>query len=139
MKPDVSIMPSRPNGKPPKRKPLTRAQVVEICRSQVGACDIMCGCGCGKPLDPLGEGIIDEHIIPREAGGSDELSNRAFYRKPCAASKTNEKDKAVIARVKRKAGETGQQKRRSEGKTQKIPTRKNAWQKGRKIPSRKFS
>lgn len=95
-----------------KRRPLTRAETIAICVRQNGRC----GCGCGKPLNPFTEGVIDEHIIPLELTGSNDLSNRAYYRKPCAAEKTV-KDAADIAKAKRLAGEVGIGRRKQEIKS----------------------
>ena len=44
--------------KPGKRKPLTRAQIIEIAQRQSGNA-IPCGCGCGKVLRPK---CVDEHL-----------------------------------------------------------------------------
>lgn len=80
-----------------KRKPLTRRQVIEIVLRQEGRCQ----CGCGVKLSPLTEGVIDEHLIALELGGSNDLGNRALYRKPCAATKTAKKDAPAIGKVRR--------------------------------------
>jgi hypothetical protein len=110
------------------RKALTRSQVIALCARQTDT-PILCGCGCGVPLDPAGEGIVDEHVLPRLLGalGSererDALSNRALYRRPCAQRKTTA-DVKQIAKAKRQAGEKGQQARRASGKTKSIPSRK---------------
>jgi hypothetical protein len=80
-----------------KRKPLTRRETIQLMLDQEGRC----GCGCGVKLDPMGEGVIDEHVIPlgiRE--NANELANRALYRKPCAARKTPG-DQSAIAKCKR--------------------------------------
>jgi hypothetical protein len=80
-----------------KRKPLTRRETIQLMLNQEGRC----GCGCGVKLDPMGEGVIDEHVIPlgiRE--NANELTNRALYRKPCAARKTPG-DQSAIAKCKR--------------------------------------
>jgi hypothetical protein len=80
-----------------KRKPLTRRETIQLMLNQEGRC----GCGCGVKLEPMGEGVIDEHVIPlgiRE--NANELANRALYRKPCAARKTLG-DQSAIAKCKR--------------------------------------
>lgn len=84
-----------------KRKPLTRAETLFLCIAQSGRC----GCGCGKKLDPISEGVIDEHVIALELTGPNDLSNRSLYRKPCAVEKTKQ-DRTNIAKCKRLAGET---------------------------------
>lgn len=83
------------------RRVLSRRQTIELAVRQNGRC----GCGCGVKLDALKEGVIDEHIIPLELTGSNDLENRALFRKPCAAKKTTD-DFAKIAKAKRLAGET---------------------------------
>ena len=67
----------------------------------------LCACGCGRPL---GASIIREHTIPNffVPGKPD-----ALWRKDCADAKTKT-DMARIAKTRRQAGETGQQKRRRE-------------------------
>ena len=88
---------SRPAVVIDKRKPLTRREVIQLMLDQEGRC----GCGCGEKLQPMTEGVIDEHVIPlgiRE--NANELANRALYRKPCAAKKTPG-DQSAIAKCKR--------------------------------------
>jgi hypothetical protein len=80
-----------------KRKPLTRAEVLTLCIAQQGRC----GCGCGVHLDPIGEGVIDEHVIALELTGPNALTNRKLYRKPCAKAKTAKHDAPAIAKAKR--------------------------------------
>ena len=84
-----------------KRRPLTRVEIITLAVEQNGRC----GCGCGEKLDAVREGVIDEHRIPLELTGANDLSNRALYRKPCAVKKTKD-DHAAIAKCKRLAGET---------------------------------
>lgn len=112
-----------------KRKPLTRREVIQLMLNQDGRC----GCGCGVKLQPMTEGVIDEHIIPlgiRE--NANELANRALYRKPCAAKKTSG-DQSAIAKCKRiEARANGTRRERKP-----IPSRAGGWPKGRKISSRR--
>lgn len=119
---------SRPAVVIDKRKPLTRREVIQLMLDQNGRC----GCGCGVKLDPMGEGVIDEHVIPLEIReNANELSNRALYRKPCAAKKTPG-DQSAIAKCKRiVARENGTRRERKA-----IPSRPNAWPKGRKLPTK---
>lgn len=114
-----------------KRKALTRRQVIELCLRQEG----LCGCGCGIKLDPMGEGVIDEHLNPLGLTGTNDLENRFLFRKPCATEKTKP-DKARIAKAKAQGGETGQQARRARRGRPLIPSRpfpkgqnKKAWPK----------
>ena len=111
-----------------KRKPLTRREVIQLMLDQDGRC----GCGCGVKLQPMTEGVIDEHIIPLTIlENANELANRALYRKPCAAKKTSG-DQSAIAKCKRiEARENGTRRERKP-----IPSRAGGWPKGRKISSR---
>ncbi|MGU3457263.1 hypothetical protein ACLBV5_13225 [Brevundimonas sp. M1A4_2e] len=99
-----------------KRRPLNRTETILVLQRQTAA-PILCGCGCGKPLDPVTERVVDEHVIPRELsevgrqGERDDLANRRFYRWPCALEKTRT-DLAKIAKAKAQGGETGQFARR---------------------------
>ena len=98
------------------RKALTRTEIILLCQRQASG-PILCGCGCGEPLDPVKERVVDEHVIPRklvEEGSEaerDVLENRRFYRWPCALTKTKV-DLAKIAKADRQGGETGQRARR---------------------------
>jgi len=111
-----------------KRKALTRVQLIQLILDQEGKC----GCGCGVKLDPVGEKVIDEHVIPRELsepgsqGERDDLSNRRLFRKPCASKKTTG-DIAQIAKAKRQGGERGQRARLVKRGKGSIPARINAW------------
>lgn len=122
-----------------KRKPLTRVQLIQLMLDQEGKC----GCGCGVKLDPMGEGVIDEHVIPRELsepghqGERDDLSNRELWRKPCAKAKTTG-DMDQINKAKRQGLERGQQARRKKRGKGTIPTRPQPWPRGRKLQSRGF-
>lgn len=82
---------------PEKRKPLTRRQVIEIVLRQEGCC----ACPCKQKLQPLTEGVIDEHVIALALGGTNDLANRELWRKPCAALKTASKDAPAIGKVRR--------------------------------------
>lgn len=90
-----------------KRRPLTRIEIITLAVEQGGRC----GCGCGIKLDAAKEGVVDEHVVPLELTGTNDLRNRALYRKPCAVKKTKADHKA-IAKAKRLAGETCQGPRR---------------------------
>ena len=80
-----------------KRKPLTRAQFGQIMIDQGGRC----GCGCGEKLQPMTEGVTDEHRIPLAIGGTNDLTNRELWRTPCAKAKTAKKDQPAIAKCNR--------------------------------------
>lgn len=98
------------------RKALTRTEIILLCQRQATGL-ILCGCGCGEPLDPVTEKVIDEHGLARklcEPGSEaerDVLENRSFYRWPCAVEKTRG-DLAQIAKARAQGGETGQKARR---------------------------
>ena len=111
------------------RKPLTKRQRALFFLDQDG----ICGCGCGVKMDHEREGTIDEHVLPLWCGGTNDLTNRKLYRKPCAAEKTSRETTArgkvnrIIAR------EDGTRRERKQ-----IPSR--PFDKGpkRKWPSRKM-
>ena len=81
------------------RRPLTRREALQLMLDQNGRCK----CGCGEKLQPLSEGIIDEHRVALALGGTNDLSNRELWRKPCAKVKTATKDAPAIAKAKRLA------------------------------------
>lgn len=84
-----------------RRKPLTKKQRAELAVRQEG----LCGCGCGKKLNHLTEGTIDEHVLPLWCGGTNDLDNRQLWRKPCAAKKTAQeaKERGHIKRIIKKS------------------------------------
>ena len=116
-----------------KRKALTRKQLIVLMLEQEGRC----GCGCGVKLDPLGEGVIDEHWNPLGLTGPSETDNRRLLRKPCARENSDTEDTPRITKAKRQGGEKGQWARRqnrghgliqsrgfsTNGPKQKIPSR----------------
>lgn len=104
-----------------KRKPLTRAQFAQLMIDQEGRC----GCGCGEKLQPMTEGVIDEHVRALGLLGTNDLANRSLYRKPCALKKTTESDTPRIAKAKAQAGETGQYARRQKRGGSMIPAHKD--------------
>lgn len=117
-----------------RRKPLSKKRRAEMAIEQNGRC----GCADVPSVHPLyadfpvcggklsaSEGIIDEHLWPLAAGGSNAPENRRLLRKPCAQLKTDEYDKPLIAKTKGMAGERGSQiHRRENGK-------KRAWPSGK--------
>ncbi len=102
------------------RKPLTRAQIIVLCKRQTDKTGIIrCGCGCGEEL---AEVCIDEHLVPRETLASelaDHIDNRALFNPLCAKRKTVG-DQAVIAKGRRQRREKGQQARREASSTRSI-------------------
>lgn len=113
------------------RKALTRTETILILQRQATG-PILCGCGCGEELEPVVEGVIDEHVLPRtlsERGFEserDDLGNRGFWRVPCAKAKTAE-DMGRIAKAKRAGGETGQRARREKRGGGSIKSRVNGF------------
>ena len=127
------------------RTALNRTQIILLCQRQ-SASPILCGCGCGEPLDPVKERVVDEHVIPRRLSAEgceaerDDLANRAFYRWPCALEKTKA-DLAAIAKGARQGAETGQKARRDRRGGSSIKAKADPWPpKGtRKVGGRGFS
>lgn len=98
MKPDVSIIPTRAPVPIIARKPLTRREAIYLAVKQHG----LCGCGeCDKLLDPLTEGVIDEHVLALRLGGTNDLTNRALWRLPCAKAKLTRRANKHAGRVTR--------------------------------------
>lgn len=79
-----------------KRKPLSTKQRLALFEAHGGIC-VLCKT---KIVDPK---WIDEHIIPLNLGGSNDLSNRGPAHKTCADAKTHGKtgDIAKGAKAKR--------------------------------------
>lgn len=115
---------AHPKIKPPpeaeKRKQLKKFEFGFLIIKQDGKC----GCGCGQKLDFSQPGmVIDEHLISLQDGGSNDLDNRALYRKECAREKTKA-DAGTIAKGRRVRGEKGQLARRRKNGSQ-IKSRNN--------------
>ena len=85
---------------PEKRKPLSKYEFAVLFLQQSGKC----GC-CSTRLE-RGQ-IIDEHLVPLDHLGTNDLSNRALWCKPCAKEKTK-RDLAASWKGKRIRQETGQ-------------------------------
>lgn len=114
--------PTRPRAlpKPERRRPLTRVEFAKLILAQDGRC----ACGCNERL--VADEIIDEHLTPLDCLGSNKLSNRALYRKECAAKKT-QKDRERRDHGRRVRGET------HNGPKKPIPARQEPWGRGRKM------
>lgn len=121
MKPDPAILTKlrRDIAEIEARKPLNRAEALAVMIRQAGGF-VFCGCGCGEVLDPLGEGVRDEHRVALGLTGTNGLPNREWWRLPCAKAK-DKLDAGRIAKAKRLAGETCT----APGKP--IPQRVNPW------------
>ena len=103
--------------KPEKRKPLTRLQFATLILKQEGKC----GCGCGMKLQA--DRIIDEHLQPLDALGSNDLSNRALFSLDCAKRKT-QADRAARDKGRRIRGEDGQGPKRKISQRSTFPTQR---------------
>jgi 5-methylcytosine-specific restriction endonuclease McrA len=70
---------------PEDRKPLTPKQRLELFMRQDG----LCGC-CSQRLEVKGHRpvAVDEHLNPLWRGGSNVLTNRELWCKPCTKPKT---------------------------------------------------
>jgi len=121
-----------------QRDRLTKMKLAELMLEQEGRC----GCYklpelggvyadypvCGRKLD-VREGITDEHCIPLSCGGTNDMSNRALLRTPCARFKTAEYDAWLIKHVRHmgggKGGQQARRQRRKEltGSASSIPSR----------------
>lgn len=99
---------------PERRRRLSRREFAQLMLDQSGRC-----WHCGEKL--MAEGIVDEHLVPLEQGGSNQLANRALFCWSCARHKT-EKDIAATNRGRRIRGEAGQKKRRDR-RRQGLPER----------------
>jgi 5-methylcytosine-specific restriction endonuclease McrA len=117
----IDIGPIEPGEATPRRR-LTAAERTILLARQHDACAGPCRESLvwalvdGKPVyGPM----IDEHIVPLELGGSNDLSNRELLCVPCAKAKTRADRKAIakVARIRRRlAGqERPKQKIRSRG------------------------
>ena len=94
-----------------ERRRLTAAQRAFLLQRQQHRCAGPCG---QSPIWAIVEGkviyepMIDEHVIPLELGGSNDLTNRLLLCVPCAKRKTRVDRKAIAkaARIRRReAGE----------------------------------
>lgn len=83
------IIAPRPNGP-------TKAEKVAIWNAQNGLCP-----ACGKPVAMEGLGVEYDHHIPRAISGDDSLGNLFALHRACHAEKTNQHDKARIAKTMR--------------------------------------
>jgi hypothetical protein len=92
----IAPVPHRERVQIEKRRPLTRRETIQLMLDQNGRC----GCGCGSRLEPMKEGVIDEHVAMLAMGGPNDLRNRSLWRKPCSAAKTKV-DVAMNAKANR--------------------------------------
>ncbi len=90
---------------PERRKPLTRQAFAALILEQMGRCHV-----CKARLKA--DAIVDEHLVPLDQGGSNDMSNRALLCRSCADAKSA-KERAALAKGRRLRAETGQQRRRA--------------------------
>jgi 5-methylcytosine-specific restriction endonuclease McrA len=105
-----------------ERRRLTAAERATLLTRQEGHCAGPCqeslifSVRDGRPIYAP---MVDEHLVPLELGGSNDLANRALLCVPCAKAKTRADRKAIakVARIRRRlAGEERpKQKIRSRG------------------------
>lgn len=105
--------PTTTPAKPQRRKRLSRRDFAQLMLDQEGRCFI-----CQHKLEA--DAIIDEHLVPLDQCGSNELSNRALLCRGCAKEKTRE-DLKASAHGRRVRGETGQQRRRQRRRMGELP------------------
>lgn len=99
-----SRVPQRPLPQPIPRRKLTRVEFAQLMLDQNGRC-----AASRKKL--RADLIVDEHLVPLDLMGTNDLSNRALYCTACARGKT-EQDQAEIRHGRRVRGEAGQRRRR---------------------------
>lgn len=90
---------------PLARRRLTRIEFAELMLAQDGRC-----AACRQKL--RAHLIVDEHLVPLDQLGTNDLSNRALYCTQCARAKT-EDDQAEIRHGRRVRGEAGQKRTRT--------------------------
>src|SRR5690606_20361491 len=99
---------------PEHRRRLSRIEFAHLMLEQQGRCQ-----ACGEKLKA--DQIIDEHIVPLDHGGSNDLDNRALYCVGCAREKTVD-DLAASLHGRRVRGEIGQKRRRELRRTHPYPS-----------------
>lgn len=108
---------------PLEKRNVSKARREKIIAAQGGVC---------KRANCEGEAVAVDHIIPLWAGGSNRDENLEGLCQPCHDRKTKAE---ASARAKVKRIETRLNGTRKPRKA--IPQRKNAWPKGRKLPTKK--
>lgn len=98
------LPPPPPLPKPVARRKLTRIEFAQLMLDQEGRC-----AGCREKL--RADLIVDEHLVPLDLMGTNDISNRALYCTSCARTKT-ESDQANIQHGRRVRGEAGQRRTR---------------------------
>lgn len=98
-------LPPRTPALPVTRRRLSRVEFAQLMLDQDGRC-----ARCRQKL--RADLIVDEHLVPLDQLGTNDLSNRALLCTPCARAKT-EDDLAEIRHGRRLRGETGQKRTRA--------------------------
>ncbi len=94
----------RPKVLPVARRRLSRVEFAQLMLDQKGRC-----ASCRQKL--RADLIVDEHLVPLDQLGTNDLSNRALFCTGCARAKTDD-DLADIRHGRRVRGETGQKRTR---------------------------
>ena len=102
---DRLLPPQRPPALPIARRKLTRVEFAQLMLDQDGRC-----AACREKL--RADLIVDEHLVPLDQLGTNDLSNRALYCTACARAKTDG-DLADIRHGRRVRGEAGQKRTRA--------------------------
>jgi len=98
------LPPSRTFGCPTVRKRLSRVEFAQLMLDQDGRCK-----ACKERLQA--DLIIDEHLVPLDHCGANDLTNRALFCTACARTKTDG-DRSETLHGRRVRGEIGQKRRR---------------------------
>ena len=93
------------NPLPLPRRRLSRVEFAQLMLDQDGRC-----ASCRNKL--RADLIVDEHLVPLDQLGTNDLSNRALYCTSCARAKTDD-DQANSLHGRRVRGEIGQKHRRA--------------------------
>lgn len=96
----------------PPRTRLTSAERREVLERQHYECDY---CHCNLRIEIDGQQMlapmVDDHIIPRELGGSDELTNRHFLCVSCDKKKTANDQRRIAKTRRQRRAHLGQKPR----------------------------
>lgn len=103
----------KPGAPPQRRKRLSRREFAQLMLDQEGLCF-----ACQEKL--RADAIVDEHLVPLDQCGTNELSNRALLCRGCAREKTRS-DQSASAHGRRVRGESGQRKRQQRRRKGELP------------------
>ena len=108
----------------PERKRLTAAERSFLLQRQQHRCAGPCG---ESLIWAIVEGkavygpMIDEHVIPLELGGSNDLSNRLLLCVPCAKQKTRVDRKAIAKAARIRRREVGDERPKRKIRSRSFP------------------